>query len=74
MVPWLGFNLAETTSAQKRPSAAGAQLSEAPVVEAESEENPAQGKVQLAGNQDSKKSELSRKSTRLSLRFQKAFH
>ena len=30
MVPWLGFNLAETTSAQKRSSAAGAQLSEAP--------------------------------------------
>ena len=28
MVPWLGFNLAETTSTQKRPSRAGAQLSE----------------------------------------------
>ena len=34
MVPWLGFNLAETTSAWKRPSAVGAQLSEAPAVEA----------------------------------------
>ena len=39
----------------KRPSAAGAQLSEAPVVEAEHEENPVQGKVRRAGNQDSEK-------------------
>ena len=55
MVPWLGFNPAETTSMPKRPSAAGAQLSEAPVVEAEHEENPVQGKVRRAGNQDSEK-------------------
>ena len=65
---WLGFNLAETTSAPKRPSAAGAQLSEAPAVEAEREEDPAQGKWQeghRAVNRDSKKL------TWLSLRFQK---
>ena len=62
MVPWLGFNLAVTTSARpptrRRPSSAGAQLSETPVVEAEREENPAQGKWQeahRAGNQDSEK-------------------
>ena len=55
MVPWLGFNLAETTSLRKRPSTAGAQLSKAPAVEAELEENPAQGKAHRAGNQDSEK-------------------
>ena len=53
MVPWLGFNLAETTSAWKRPNAAGGQLGEAPTVEAEREENPAQGKACRAGNQGS---------------------
>ena len=52
---WLGFNLAETTSARKRPGTAGAQLSEAPAVEAEGEENPVQGEAHHAGNQDSKK-------------------
>ena len=35
------------------PSAAGAQLREAPAVEAEREENPAQGKAHHAGNQGS---------------------
>ena len=55
MVPWLGFNLAETTSLWKRPSTAGAQLSKTPSVEAEHEENPAQWKAHHAGNQDSTK-------------------
>ena len=55
MVQCLGFNLAETTSAQKRPSAAGAQLGEAPAVAAEHEENPAQGKARRAGNRGSEK-------------------
>ena len=55
MVPQRGFNLAETTSARKRPSTAGAQLSEAPAVEAEREENPALGKAHRAGNRDSEK-------------------
>ena len=55
MVPWLRFNLAETTSAQKKPSTAGAQLSEAPAVEAECKENPAQGKAHNVGNWDSEK-------------------
>ena len=40
---------------QKRPGTAGAQLSEAPAVESEKEENPAQGKAHHAGNQDSEK-------------------
>ena len=55
MVLLLGFNLAETTSSRKRPSTAGAQLSEAPVVEAEHEENRAQGKAHRSGNWDSEK-------------------
>ena len=55
MVLWLGFKLAETTSTRKRPSAAGTQLSEAPVVEEERKENPAQGKVHRAGNRSSEK-------------------
>ena len=55
MVPCLGFNLAETNSARKGPSTAGAQLSDAPAVEAEREENPAQGTAHCAGNQDSEK-------------------
>ena len=70
MVLWLRFNLAETTSTQKRPSTAVAQLSEAPTVEAEHEENPAQGKAHCAGNWDSEKW-TQQKLTRLSLRFQK---
>ena len=40
---------------RKRPSTAGAQLSEAPVVEAEREENLAQGKARRAGNRDGEK-------------------
>ena len=55
MVPLLRFNLAETTSVCKRPSAAGAQLSEAPVIEAELEENPAWGKAHRAENRGSEK-------------------
>ena len=57
MALWLGFNLAETTSVQKMPTA-GTQLSEAPVVEAGHEEIPEQGKWQeahRAGNWDSEK-------------------
>ena len=54
MVPWLGFNLAETTSAQKRPSTAGAQLRESPTLEGK-QRNPAQGKAHCAGNLDSEK-------------------
>ena len=62
MVLRFGFNLAETTSAgplqgggqaQQEPNSA-----KAPMVEAEQEENPAQGKwkeAQHAGNWDSKK-------------------
>ena len=44
--------------AKRRPNTAGAQLSEAPVVEVEREENPAQEKWQeahRAGNQDREK-------------------
>ena len=55
VVPWLGLNLAETTSPRKRLSAAGAQLSEPPEVEAEREENPGQGKAHRAGNWDREK-------------------
>ena len=55
MVLWLGFNLAETTSKQKRPGTAGAQLSKARAVEVKHEENPAQGKAHRAGNWDSQK-------------------
>ena len=43
-------DLAETTSARKRPGTAGAQLSEAPAVEAEGEENPVQGEAHHAGS------------------------
>ena len=62
MVPWLRFNLAETTSAW--PPRGGGQAQQkpnsvkAPVVEAECKENPVQGKWQEvlhAGNCDSKK-------------------
>ena len=55
MVLWLGCNLAETTSMWKKPGTAGAQLREAPTVEVEREENPAQGKANGAGNRDSEK-------------------
>ena len=40
---------------RKRPGTAGAQFSEAPVVEAEREENPVQGNAHRAGNPDSEK-------------------
>ena len=62
MVLWLGFNLAETTSA--RPPQGGGQTQQepnsakAPPVEAEREENLAQGKwqeAQRAGHWDSEK-------------------
>ena len=53
-MPWLGDNLAENLRV-KGPSTAGAQLSKAPAVEAECEENPEQGKAHHAGNQDSEK-------------------
>ena len=58
MVPFLGFNLAETTSAW--PSQEGSQaqqepnLAKAPVVEAECKENPVQ-EAQGAENLDSEK-------------------
>ena len=62
MVPSLRFNLAETTSAwppaRRRPSTAGPNSAKAPAVEAECEENPAQGKWQEArhaGNRGSEK-------------------
>ena len=47
--------MTETISTQKRPSTAEAQLSEAPAVEAEHKENPAQGTAHCAGNRDSEK-------------------
>ena len=62
MVPFLGFNLAETTSAW--PSQEGSQaqqepnLAKAPVVDAECKENPVQRKwqeAQGAENLDSEK-------------------
>ena len=62
MVLWLGFNLAERTLAM--PPQGGGQAQQepnsvkAPTLEAESEENPAQGKWQeahSAGNWDSEK-------------------
>ena len=77
MVPLLGFNLAETTSAwpprgqgqtQKKPNSV-----KTPTVEAEGEENPAKWKWQEAqhtGNWDSK-NKLGQKPMRLNLRFQK---
>ena len=76
MVPWLRFNLAETTSAwplwgwgqaQQKPN-----LEKVPTMVAEHEENPAQSKwqeAQHAGNQDNK-NKLIRKLTRFSLCFQ----
>ena len=62
MVLWLGFNLAERTSAMPPQGGGQAQQepnsAKAPTVEAKCEENPAQGKwqeAQHAGNQDSEK-------------------
>ena len=49
VTPQPAWGSAETTSLWKRPSTAGAQLSEAPAVEAERKENPAQGKAHRAG-------------------------
>ena len=76
MVPWLGFNLAETTSAWLSQGGSQEQqehnLAKAPIVEVECKENPAQRKWQeahRAGNQDSK-NKLSRNLRWLSLRFQ----
>ena len=61
MVWWLGFNLAETTSAQLPQGGGQAQqkpnLAKAPMVENEFEENPEQRKwqeAQCSGNWDSK--------------------
>ena len=61
MVRWLWFNLAETTLAWPQQGGGQAQQEpnsvKAPTLEAESEENPAQGKwqeAQYAGNWDSK--------------------
>ena len=78
MVLFLGFNLAETTSAWPLQSGGQAQqkpnLAKAHIVEAEREENPVQWKsqeAQSAGNRDSK-NKLGRKLMQLSLRFQKA--
>ena len=58
MVPWLGFNPAETTlgQAQQKPNWA-----KAPMVEEECKENPAQGKLQegqYVGNRDSKSKQI----------------
>ena len=69
MVPWLGFNLAETTSPWKRTSTAGAQLSEAPQLEAEGEETQRRGSPIVLETRTAK-NELSRKLTLPSLRFQ----
>ena len=62
MLPWLRFNLAETTSAWPPQGGGQAQQesdsAKAPTVEAEHEENPVQGKWQeahRAGNWDSEK-------------------
>ena len=62
MVPWLRFNLGETTLAWPLQGGGQAEqepnLVKAPAVAAEREENPAQGKcqdAQRAGNQDSEK-------------------
>ena len=77
MLPFLRFNLAETTSAQ--PLRGGSQtqqkpnLAKTPMVEAKHEESPAQWKWQegqSGGNLDSK-NKLSRKPTWFTLRFQK---
>ena len=70
MVPWLGFNLAETTSTWKRPSTIGAQLSEAPMLEVEGEETQRGGRP-IVLETGTTKTELSRKLTWPSLRFQK---
>jgi len=75
-VPFLGFNLAETTLAQTPQGGGQAQQkpnkAKALSVEAECEENPVQQKekeAQHVRNQDSK-NKLGRMLTWLSLRFQ----
>ena len=62
MVPFVRFNLAETTSSRPHEEetmhSRNPTLNEAPMAEAEQEENPAQGKWQEAqstGNWDSEK-------------------
>ena len=70
MVPGLGYNLAETTSTRKRPSTAGAQLSEALTLEAEGKETQRRGRP-IVLETGTVKNKLSRKLTRPSLRFQK---
>ena len=69
MVPLLGFNLSETTSARKRPSTAGAQLREAPTL-AEGQETQCRGRP-IVLETWAVKNELSRKLTWPCLRFQK---
>ena len=64
--------MAETTSVWKRPSATGAQLSEAPMLEAEGEETQSRGRP-IVLETGTAKNELSRKLRRPSLRFQKTF-
>ena len=77
MVLWLGFNLAETTSARPLRGGQAQQepnLVKSPLVEAEGKENPARGEWQEAhhdGNRDSKKMNSAEKLTWLSLRFEK---
>ena len=73
-MPWLGFNLAETTSAQPPWGRGHAQQKpnsvKSPTVEGECKENPVQRKwqeAQHAGKRDNK-NKLGRKLTRLSLR------
>ena len=60
MVLFIRFNLAETTSARKRPSTAGAQLGKAPALEAEDEETQLRGRPILLET-GTAKNELSRK-------------
>ena len=66
----LGFNLAETISARKRPSTAGAQLREAPTLEAEGDETQCRGRPIMLET-GTAINELSRKLMWPSLRFQK---
>ena len=66
--PLVDFN--ETTSAWKRPSIAGSQLSEAPALEAEGEETQRRGKP-IVLETGTAKNKLSRKLMWPSLRFQK---
>ena len=70
MVPCLRYNMAETTSVWKRPSTAGAQLSNAPMLEAEGEETQCRGRP-IVLETGTAKNELSRKLMQPSLKFQK---